>query len=255
MTQDLLVDVRDRVMRITINREERRNAINPDVVNAISAALDQAQADRDVRVIVLTGAGTNAFCSGADLQSGASFQHDHSEPTVPFANLARKVRQLNIPLVARVNGACMAGGIGLLSMCDMAVASEHAIFGFPEVKVGVFPSQVLSVLQHLIPRRVLNEMCITGEPITAVDAKAIGLVNYVSDDLDGKLTWLLDRILDKSPAAIRRGLYTMKRVDSMSFEEAAAFTESQIALTAMTEDAKEGRAAFREKRKPVWTGR
>ena len=255
MSQELLVDVRDRVMRITINREERRNAINPDLVNAIVAALDQAQGDREIRVIVLTGAGSKAFCSGADLQSGASFQHDHSEPTVPFANLARKVRQLNVPLVARVNGACMAGGIGLLSMCDMAVASDHAIFGLPEVKVGVFPSQVLSVLQHLIPRRVLNEMCITGEPITAIDAKAIGLVNYVSDDLDGKLTWLLDRILDKSPAAIRRGLYTMKRIDSMSFEEAAAFTESQIALTAMTEDAKEGRAAFREKRKPVWTGR
>ncbi|MFM9884942.1 MAG: enoyl-CoA hydratase/isomerase family protein [Burkholderiales bacterium] len=255
MIQDLLVDVRDCVMRITINREERRNAINPDVVNAISAALDRAQTDGDIRVIVLTGAGTKAFCSGADLQSGKSFQHDHSQPTVPFANLARKVRQLNVPLVARVNGACMAGGIGLLSMCDMAVASEHAIFGLPEVKVGVFPSQVLCVLQHLIPRRVLNEMCITGEPITAADAKSIGLVNHVSEDLDGKLTWLLDRILDKSPSAIRRGLYTMKRIDGMSFEEAAAFAESQIALTAMTEDANEGRAAFREKRKPVWTGR
>ncbi len=255
MTQDLLVDVRDRVMRLIINREKRRNAINPDVVNAIATALDQAEADRDIRVIVLTGAGTKAFCSGADLQSGASFQHDHSQPYVPFANLARKVRQLNVPLVARVNGACMAGGIGLLSMCDMAVASDSAIFGLPEVKVGLFPSQVLSVLQHLIPRRVLAEMCITGEPITAPDAKAIGLVNYVSADLDGKLAWLLDRILDKSPAAIRRGLYTMKRIDSMSFEEAAAFTESQIALTAMTEDAKEGRAAFREKRKPVWTRR
>lgn len=255
MTQDLLVDVHDRVMRITINREERRNAMNPDIVNAIGAALDRAQTDSDIRVIVLTGAGTKAFCSGADLQSGKSFQHDHSQPYVPFANLVRKVRQLNVPLVARVNGACMAGGIGLLSMCDMAVASEHAIFGLPEVKVGVFPSQVLCVLQHLIPRRVLNEMCITGEPITAADAKVIGLVNHVSEDLDGKLAWLLDRILDKSPTAIRRGLYTMKRIDRMSFEEAAAFTESQIALTAMTEDAKEGQAAFREKRKPVWTGR
>jgi enoyl-CoA hydratase/carnithine racemase len=255
VNQDLLIDVQNGVMRLTINREERRNAMNPDVVNAIAAALDRAQGDREIRVVVLTGAGSKAFCSGADLQSGKSFQHDHSEPYVPFANLARKVRQLNVPLVARVNGACMAGGVGLLSMCDMAVASDHAIFGLPEVKVGVFPAQVLSVLQHLIPRRVLTEMCITGEPITASDAKAIGLVNYASDDLDGKLTWLLDRIIDKSPAAIRRCLYTMKRIDSMSFEEAASFAESQIALTAMTEDAQEGRAAFREKRKPVWTGR
>jgi enoyl-CoA hydratase/carnithine racemase len=148
----------------------------------------------------------------------------------------------------------MAGGMGLLAMCDLAVASSHAVFGLPEVKVGVFPAQVLSVLQHLIPRRTLVEMCITGEPITSAQALEYGLVNYVDDDVDAKLAWLLARMLDKSPAAVRRGLYTMKKVEAMAFEESMAFTESQIALFTLTDDAREGQKAFQEKRKPVWAG-
>jgi enoyl-CoA hydratase/carnithine racemase len=137
-------------------------------------------------------------------------------------------------------------------MCDLAVAASHAVFGLPEVKVGVFPAQVLSVLQHLIPRRLLVEMCLSGEPISSAQALQHGLVNYVDEDLDGRLQWLLDRLLDKSPAAIRRGLYTLKAVESMAFEPAMSFTESQIALFALTDDAKEGQQAFREKRRPVW---
>jgi enoyl-CoA hydratase/carnithine racemase len=145
--------------------------------------------------------------------------------------------------------------MGLLAMCDLAVAASHAVFGLPEVKVGVFPAQVLSVLQHLVPRRRLAEMCLTGEPLTAAQALEYGLVNHVDDDVDAKLEWLLQRLLDKSPAAIRRGLYTMKRIESMTFEESMAFTESQIALFTLTEDAREGQQAFQQKRKPQWTGR
>jgi enoyl-CoA hydratase/carnithine racemase len=114
---------------------------------------------------------------------------------------------------------------------------------------------VLSVLQHLIPRRALMEMCLTGEPITAAQAQQLGLVNYVDEDLDAKLQWLLSRMLDKSPAAIRRGLYTLKAVEAMAFEESMSFTESQIALFTLTDDAREGQKAFQEKRKPVWVGR
>jgi enoyl-CoA hydratase/carnithine racemase len=98
-------------------------------------------------------------------------------------------------------------------------------------------------------------MCLTGEPISSAQALEYGLVNYVADDVDAKLQWLLERMLDKSPAAIRRGLYTLKKVESMAFEEAMSFTESQIALFTLTEDAKEGQLAFQEKRKPVWAGK
>ena len=240
---------------LTINREARRNAISPGVLAGLIEALTRANADREVRAIVLTGAGDKAFCAGADLATGQSFKFDYSEPTQGIANLFRLSRQLNVPLVARVNGACMAGGMGLMAMCDMVVAAPHAIFGLPEVKVGVFPAQVLSVLNGLIGPRALNELCITGEPVTAQEALQLGLINRVADDLDAGVQALLDRFLDKSPAAIRRGLYLMKRIGAMSFEESMAFTESQIGLFALTDDAAEGQLAFREKRKPKWSGR
>ena len=252
---DLIAHQQDGVLRLTIQRESRRNAINPAVINALAAALTSANSDRSVRAIVLTGAGDKAFCAGADLQSGQSFQFDYAEPTQGFANLLRLSRQMTVPMVARVNGACMAGGMGLLAMCDLAVAAPHAQFGLPEVKVGVFPAQVLSVLNGLIGARALTELCITGEPIGAEEALRLGLINRVSEDLDAGVDALLNRFLDKSPAAIRRGQYLMKRIGAMSFEESMAFTESQIGLIALTEDAAEGQAAFREKRPPRWSGR
>ena len=251
---ELSVDRRGAVLWLTIQREERRNAMSPAVLAGMSRAIEDAQSDRGVRAIVITGMGTKAFCAGADLQAAKTFVSDYSEPYASFALLLRRARASNVPLVARVNGACMAGGMGLLSMCDLAVAARHAVFGLPEVKVGVFPAQVLSVLQHLVPRRRLAEMCLTGEPLTSAEALEYGLVNYVDDDVDAKLDWLLQRLLDKSPAAIRRGLYTMKKIESMAFEESISFTESQIALFTLTEDAKEGQQAFKEKRKPEWKG-
>lgn len=252
---ELAVERRGPVLWLTIQREERRNAMSHGVLAAMGEAIRAAHVGREIRAIVVTGAGSKAFCAGADLQAANSFTSDYSEPVGHLARLLREVKASNIPLIARVNGACMAGGMGLLAMCDLAVAARHAVFGLPEVKVGVFPAQVLSVLQHLIPRRKLAELCLTGEPLDSAQALELGLVNYVDDDLDARLDWLLGRLLDKSPAAIRRGLYTMKKIESMAFEESMSFTESQIALFTLTEDAKEGQAAFQQKRKPTWTGR
>lgn len=254
-TDELLVEQRGPVLWLTIQREARRNAVSHGVLAAMARAIDGAQAQRDIRAIVVTGAGDKAFCAGADLQADQAFTTDYSEPHGHVARVLRAAKASTVPLIARVNGACMAGGMGLLAMCDMAVASPQAIFGLPEVKVGVFPAQVLSVLQPLVPRRILHEMCLTGEPINAAQALEIGLLNYVDADLDGRLDWLLQRLLDKSPAAIRRGLYTLKTVEPMPFEQAVAFTESQIALFALTEDAREGQKAFQEKRPPQWLGR
>ena len=253
-TAELSVEQRGAQLWLTITREERRNAMSHGVLAGMTQAIVAAQGQRDIRAIIITGAGAKAFCAGADLQSAQAFTTDYSEPHGHLAQLLRAARASCVPLVARVNGACMAGGMGLMAMCDMAVASSHAVFGLPEVKVGVFPAQVLSVLQHLIGRRALFELSLTGEPISALQALDIGLVNYVDDDLDLKLQWLLARLQDKSPAAIRRGLYTLKAVQTMAFEESMAFTESQIALFTLTEDAKEGQQAFQEKRKPNWRG-
>src|ERR1700722_8981148 len=243
---------------ITINRPEKRNAINSDVVAGVVKGYRQAHEDTDVRVIVLTGAGDKAFCAGADLQrAGAAFAFDFSKPNVDYADLLRLSQNATKPAIARVGGVCMAGGMGLLCMTDMAVAAEHVMFGLPEVKIGLFPMQVMSLLQQIAPRRLINEGALTGEPFDARTALAAGLLNYVvpSAELDAKVDWLIERIVDKSPTAIRRGKYAMHAIASMSFDQSIAYTESQIALSAMTEDAKEGLKAFAEKRKPSWSGK
>ena len=172
-TGELLVETRGAVLWLTINREARRNAITNTVVEGISAALTRATAEGNVRAVVLTGAGNRAFCAGADLTpDSGQFSYDFSQVDVPFVRLLRQARDLTIPLIARVNGHTMAGGLGLLGMCDMAVAADHARFGMPEVKVGVFPMQIMCVLQRLIPSRKLYEMALTGEPVTAEGRRA-----------------------------------------------------------------------------------
>lgn len=258
MSDAVLIERRGQALWITINRPDKRNAINADVVAGIGRGYRQAHDDADVRVIVLTGAGDKAFCAGADLQnSGAAFAMDFAKPNVDYADLLRLSQSATKPSIARVNGTCMAGGMGLLCMTDMAVAADHVVFGLPEVKVGVFPMQVMALLQNIAPRRLVNEWSITGEPFNAKAAKEAGLLNYVvpANELDAKVEWLIGRIVDKSPTAIRRGKYALRAIASMSFDEAIAYTESQIALLALTEDAKEGLTAFGEKRKPVWPGK
>jgi enoyl-CoA hydratase/carnithine racemase len=246
----VVLEKRGQVFWITINRPEKRNALNGDVIAGIANGYRAAHDDPDVRVIVLTGAG--------DLQnSGGAFAMDFSRPNADYADLLRLSQNATKPSIARVGGVCMAGGMGLLCMTDMAVAADQVIFGLPEVKVGVFPMQVMALLQSIAPRRLVNEWALTGEPFDARTAQAAGLVNYVvpQAELDAKVDWLIGRIVDKSPTAIRRGKYAMRAIASMSFDESIAYTESQIALLAMTEDAKEGLKAFGEKRKPSWPGK
>src|SRR5215469_14560663 len=153
----VILEKRGQAFWITINRPDKRNAINADVVAGIVKGYRDAHDDNDVRVIVLTGAGEKAFCAGADLQnSGAAFAFDFSRPNGDYADLLRLSQSATKPAVARVNGVCMAGGMGLLCMTDMAVAADHVIFGLPEVKVGVFPMQVLSLLQSSAPPRQIR---------------------------------------------------------------------------------------------------
>ncbi len=257
MNDAVLQERRGPVLWLTINRPDKRNAMNADVLAGLRAGLRAAHADAEVRAIVLTAAGEKAFCAGADLQPGSAFGFDASRPNGDYADLLRESQAATLPIVARVNGTCMAGGMGLLCMADLAVAADHAMFGLPEVKVGVFPMQVLSLLQRIVPRRQVREWALTGEPFGAAEALAAGLLNHVvpAAELDTKVEWLLGRLVDKSPTAIRRGKYAMRAIEAMSFDEAIAYTEGQISLLSMSEDAREGLAAFNEKRKPRWTGR
>ena len=162
------LEKRGQAFWITINRPEKRNALNADVIAGLARGYREAHDDKDVRVIVLTGAGDKAFCAGADLlNSSAAFAADFSRPNGDYADLLRLSQNATKPAIARVGGVCMAGGMGLLCMTDMAVAADHAIFGLPEVKIGLFPMQVLSVLQSIAPPRLVNEWALTGEPFNA----------------------------------------------------------------------------------------
>jgi enoyl-CoA hydratase/carnithine racemase len=144
--------------------------------------------------------------------------------------------------------------MGLMALCDLVVVADHARFGLPEARVGVFPMQVLVFLRAMIGARHINELCLTGELIDAGRAREIGIANQVVpfDDLDARVDALVARLEGMSPVALRRGKYAIAAMERMGFAEAMAFAESLITVTAMTRDAKEGLAAFNERRKPRW---
>jgi enoyl-CoA hydratase/carnithine racemase len=240
---------------VTIDRAERRNAINTSVLEGIERGFREGAADAAVRAIVLTGAGDRAFCAGADLGGGAgSFSLGLDEPQTDFGRLARYARELGVPTIAAVNGDCVAGGMALMALCDLAVAAEHARFGLPEARVGVFPMQVLVYLRRLITARQLNALCLTGALISAARAAEIGLVNQVvaGAALAESVDAMVARLAEMSPVALRRGKYAIAAMETMAFGEALAFAETLIAVTALTGDAAEGMAAFNEKRQPRW---
>lgn len=248
------------VLTVTITREARRNALNEAVASGICEALDRAEADDEIRAVVLTGAGEKAFCAGGDLQpsaDGAPFSIDAADPRHYVANLFRRMNACRLPLIARVNGHALAGGFGLVCGCDLVVAREDALLGVTEVKVGLFPMMILPFLLRNTPNRVLMEMCLTGEPLSARDALSHDIVNYAvpAEELDAKLDWLVERVASKTPTGIRLGKQALVKIREMSFDTALEYAPFMLANMARTEDAREGFAAFAEKRSPNWTGR
>ena len=186
--------------------------------------------------------GRKAFCAGADLSAGiGTFTLGLDEPMTDFGKLARVVRNLGVPLVGRVNGDCVAGGMGLMSLCDLIVVADHARFGLPEAKVGVFPMQVLVFLRTMIGARHVNELCLTGDLINAARAYEIGIANYVVpfEELDARIDALTLKLAEMSPVALRRGKYAIAAMEQMAFAEALAFAETLISVTALTGDAAE----------------
>ncbi len=260
MAETISVERRGAVTTIAIARPDRRNALNESVAAEIVAALDAAESDGTSRVVVLTGVGDRAFCAGGDLQPGADgtpFTIDVSDPRHYVVRLLKRMDSCRLPLVARVNGAALAGGLGLVCACDLVVADERAIFGVTEVKIGLFPMMILPYLLRSIPYKNLMELCLTGDPVGAAEAKAIGLVNHVAaaGELDQRTEWLVSRIVDKSPTGIRLGKQALTKIREMSTESALEYAQFMLANMARTRDAIEGFAAFNEKRAPNWTGK
>ncbi len=243
---------------ITINRETRRNALNEVVASEIASGLDDAESDRSIRAVILTGVGEKAFCAGGDLQPGADgtpFTIDPSNPQHYVARLLRRMDSCRLPLIARVNGHALAGGFGLVCACDLVVARRDALLGVSEVKVGLFPMMILPYLLRVLPYRTMMELCLSGEPMIASDPSAATVVNYAVpvSELDAKTKWLVERITSKSPTGIRLGKQALSKIREMSTDCALEYAQFMLANMARTNDAKEGFAAFNEKRVPNWT--
>jgi enoyl-CoA hydratase/carnithine racemase len=246
------------VLTIVIDREARRNALNEAVALGIAAGLDTAEADRAIRAVVLTGAGDKAFCAGGDLQPGADgtpFTIDAANPRHYVAALLKRMDDCRLPLIARVNGHALAGGFGLVCACDLVVARDDALLGVTEVKVGLFPMMILPYLLRVLPYRTMMEMCLSGEPVTGAEAASSGFINYAVPrvELDAKTAWLVERVASKSPTGIRLGKQALSKIREMSTDSALEYAQFMLANMARTRDAKEGFAAFSEKRAPDWT--
>ncbi|MDI3314096.1 MAG: crotonase/enoyl-CoA hydratase family protein [Mycobacterium sp.] len=256
-----LVERRDNVMIITINRPEARNAVNGAVSTAVGNALEEAQHDADVRALVITGAGDKSFCAGADLKAiarGENLYHpDHGE--WGFAGYVRHF--IDKPTIAAVNGTALGGGTEVALASDLVVAEERAQFGLPEVKRGLIAGAggVFRIV-HQLPRRVALEMLFTGEPISAAEALKWGLVNQVVPDgtVVAAALALAARITVNAPLSVRASKRIAYGADDgvvPDEEPHWARTAREFAALLKSEDAREGPLAFAEKRQPVWKAR
>ena len=253
----VLRDRRGPVEILTINRPDQRNAINAAVSQGIAAALDELEGDDGVAVVVITGAGDRAFCSGMDLKAFAAGEMPSiSSVSGGFAGITR--RSFPKPLVAAVNGAALAGGFEIVLSCDLVVAADHAFFGVPEVKRGLLASAGgLVRLPKRLPLAVALELALTGEPIGAERAQALGLVNRVvpGDRVLEEALGLAHTVAENAPLSVRASKAVMRA--ALDAPEAEGWRVSDEAAEQVTSspDAREGALAFAEKRAPTWTGR
>jgi len=257
---DVRCEQKGQALWLTIDREERRNALNEAVFDGLRAGIAQADESPEIRAVVITGAGEKAFCAGGDLKPNAEgdpFTVDPAERDNPAVKLFRAIVDSRVPVIARVNGHALAGGFGLVCACDFAVVADHARLGVPEARIGIFPMMILPFMLRTISRRKLLELCVTGEPVSAAEALAHGMVNYVVPraNLDQKVDALLASIIASSPTAIGMGRRALAMIDGVSLEAGLEYAQRVLPQMARTQDAREGFRAFNEKRSPVWTGR
>lgn len=258
--ESLVYTVTDGCARLTINRPERRNAMTWPLVRELRAAFAQARDDPSVRVCVLTGAGDRAFCAGADLSGMTADEGEQLEvhrARGELAGLFRDLYELGKPTIARVRGYALAGGFGLALVCDLVVAADDAVFGAPEIDVGLWPHLVTMPMVRAMPPKVALELMLTGRRVDAVEGQRLGFVNRVvsADQLDEAVDELVATLRAKSPAAMSLGRDTFYSVWDRDVETSLRILHPMLTINAATQDAAEGIAAFRERREPRWTGR
>jgi enoyl-CoA hydratase/carnithine racemase len=255
----VLVDVADGVARVTLNRPAVRNALNPAMLADLDAALRRLEDDPGARAIVLRGAGDRAFCTGADLKGvrdrGTTLQARES-----FGGLARILEymaRMRTPIIAAVHGYALAGGCGLAAGCDVVVAADDAVFGLPEIRVGLLPLIVMAPILRAVGRKRAMLMILSGEPVSAREAYEMGLVSRLVPpaDLESAVGALATTLAGYSPTALGLAKEAASMVPDMEYGAALRYLREMITLVALSDDAREGIAAFFEKRAPRWTGR
>ena len=256
--ETLLVERRDRVAIITINRPEKRNALNIQTREEGAAVLEELSADDAVGVVIFTGAGDKAFIAGADIAEFAGRTALTQRAVMLSRSLFTAIDTFPKPVIAMVNGYCLGGGCELALACDLRIASETASFGQPEINLGIIPGGGgTQRLTRLVGEGKAMELILTGDIINAQTALAIGLVNMVlpAAELEAKTIELANRIAEKSPIALRMAKEAVKLASRSNLDEGLRREVDLFALCFSSEDKDEGVTAFLEKRKPVFKGK
>ena len=259
MYSTLLLDLTGHVATITLNRPEKRNAISAVMIAELQTGLDEIEKSH-VRVAILTGAG-KAFCSGMDLETLAAMaQHspsENQEDSRRMAKLFRRIWSFPRPLIAAVNGAALAGGCGIATLCDFTLAVPEAKFGYTEVKIGFLPAIVSVFLMRQIGEKRARDLLLTGRIIEASEAKEMGLINEIvpSEKLLARSNELAEILISSSPASLSRAKRLMTSAAAAAVDADLERAVLENARIRCTPDFKEGLASFLEKRKPVWQGK
>ena len=256
--ETILVERRDRVAIITINRPEKRNALNIQTRAEGAAVLDELRGDDSVRVVVFTGAGDKAFIAGADIAEFADRTAITQREVMLERSLFNAIDTFPKPVIAMINGYCLGGGCEVALACDIRIASENASFGQPEINLGIIPGGGgTQRLTRLVGEGKAMELILTGEIIDSQTAFNLGLVNHVvpADQLEGKTMEIANRMADKSPIALRLAKEAIRLASRSNLDEGLRREVDLFALCFSSADKDEGVKAFLEKRKPEFKGK
>ncbi len=252
----LIVEEFEKVLRITLNREKKKNALHPQMINELTYAFQYAHENNHIWVVQIQAKG-NVFCAGADLKAMSGISEEfHS--TIPTPNgevlLGELFNKIYKPTIAKITGDVYAGGFFFLAGSNIVVAQEDIKFGLPEVKRGLFPFQVMASLMKVMPTRKVLDWCIRGYNLSVLEAEKLGLVTEVatSTEIDNLTDRIVEEIKQNSPTAIKYGLTAFDHITDG--KEQQKYLMAMFLKTISSQDGQEGLKAFREKRKPVWTG-